>query len=49
MTGYAKFSAKRLEHFAYIPASFAEIYNACNGTKKDISEQKFFDFFNLEF
>ncbi len=38
------FSAKWLEHFAYIPAFFAEIYNACNGTKQDISEQIFFDF-----
>ncbi len=38
------FSVKWLEHFAYIPAFFEEIYNVCNGTKQDISEQKFFDF-----
>ncbi len=43
-TADVNFSAKWLEHFAYIPAFFAEIYNACNGTRQDISQQIFFDF-----
>ena len=38
------FSVKWLEHFEYIPDFFAEIYNVCNGTKQDVSEQIFFDF-----
>lgn len=50
--GYAKsleivdtnFNTKWLEHFTYVPAFFEEIYNVCNGTKQDISEQEFFDF-----
>lgn len=38
------FSIKWLEHFAYIPTFFEEIYSVCNGTKKNISEQIYFDF-----
>lgn len=39
-----EFQKKWLEHFSDIPAFFEEIYNACNGTKDDISEQIYFDF-----
>ena len=38
------FSMKWLDHFSYIPVFFEEIYNVCNGTRRDISEQIFFDF-----
>lgn len=38
------FNTKWLEHFRYVPAFFEEIYNVCDGTKQDISEQEFFDF-----
>lgn len=38
------FNEKWLEHFSDVPAFFNEIYNVCNGTKHDISEQEFFDF-----
>ena len=38
------FSEKWLKHFSYIPTFFEEIYSVCNGTRQDISEQKFFDF-----
>lgn len=38
------FHQKWLEHFSDIPAFFEEIYSACNGTKRDISEQIYFDF-----
>lgn len=38
------FKKKWLEHFTHIPAFFEEIYSVCNGTKKEISEQVFFDF-----
>lgn len=38
------FEHKWQECFSYIPVFFDEIYKVCNGTKDDISEQKFFDF-----
>lgn len=38
------FQKKWLEHFPDIPSFFEEIYNACNGTKREISEQIYFDF-----
>ena len=38
------FSEKWLKHFSYIPTFFEKIYSVCNGTRQDISEQKFFDF-----
>ena len=40
----ANFEKKWLEHFTHIPIFFKEIYNVCNGTRKEISEQVFFDF-----
>lgn len=38
------FQKKWLKRFSHIPAFFEEIYGVCNGTKRDISEQIYFDF-----
>ena len=35
---------KWLKCFSYIPYFFEEIYSVCNGTKREIKEQAFFDF-----
>lgn len=38
------FREKWRKQFPHIPAFFEEIYAVCNGTKRDISEQMYFDF-----
>ena len=38
------FKKKWLKCFSYIPYFFEEIYSVCNGTKREIKEQAFFDF-----
>ena len=37
------FKKKWLKCFSYIPYFFEEIYSVCNGTKREIKEQAFFD------